>query len=304
MQKFTLLSHNGEDTIQCYLETCTHPKAIVQICHGMCEYYERYEGLRTKLLQNGYAVCGHDHVGHGDSVSDKERYGYFGSKDGHRVLSLDTHAVSAYVRDKLPRLPLFLIGHSMGSFVVRDYISTYGSEVAGAILIGTSGPNGAIGAGKALAKSICAAKGDTHRSIRLFALVFGTYNRRIQNPVTWHDWLCRDPDVVVKFVAQEKCTFIFTARGFYDMFELLDRVSRSAAANAVPKDMPILLLSGAEDPVGNYGKGVTQVYDMLCSAGVKNVDFTLYPEMRHEILNEYGKEQVLSDIVCWLEKCL
>ncbi|MBR5782910.1 MAG: alpha/beta hydrolase [Clostridia bacterium] len=304
MTKFTILSHNGEDTVQCYLEVPENPCAIVQICHGMCEYYGRYENFRNALLRAGFAVCGHDHAGHGASARDKRRYGYFGKKDGYRVLVEDTHAVSIYVKEKLSGLPLFLMGHSMGSFVARDYISAYGEELAGVILMGTAGPNPALGAGLALAKSIRALKGEMHRSALIHKLAFGRYTSRIAEVDTGYEWISRDAEVIAKYAGDEQCTFIFTVAGFIDLFTLLGRVNYKKWADSVPKELPVLLISGKEDPVGDYGKGVDIVYDRLARAGVENTEEILYDDMRHEVLNEYGREQVEQDLILWLEKRL
>ena len=304
MDKFTLLSHNGEDNIQCYLEMPSHPKGFVQICHGMCEFYERYENFRKALLTAGFAVCGHDHAGHGASVKDKNRYGYFGKKDGHLVLMQDAHAVSVYVKEKLGGLPLFLMGHSMGSFVVRDYLSHYGNEVAGAVIMGTAGPNPALPAGKALAAVIRAVKGDLYRPAIVQKLAFGGYTRRIADAPTGYEWLSRDTSIIEKYAGDERCTFIFTAAGFMDLFELLGRVNGKGCAERVPADLPMLIVSGKEDPVGDYGKGVQTVYHRLTESGHGEVTMVLYDDMRHEILNEIGYKQVEQDLIFWLEKQL
>ncbi len=300
--RFTLPSHNGEDQIACYLELPEQPKAIFQILHGMCEYFERYRELIDHLLAAGYAVCGHDHVGHGKSAAVDERLGYFGKKEGHRVLAQDAHAVSVYVKDRLPQLKLFLLGHSMGSFVARDYITQYGDEIAGAVLMGTAGPNPALGAGLALAKMLRAVKGELHRSDLIQKLAFGGYTKRIENAVTSYEWLSRDMETVNRYADDKYCTFIFTVSGFVDMFTLLGRVNQKNWASQVPVRLPILLVAGEADPVGDYGKGVVWVGDRLREAGIKDLDLKLYPDMRHEILNEIGREAVREDLTAWLEQ--
>lgn len=300
--QFSLSSHNGEDTIACFLEIPDQPKGILQICHGMCEYFERYREFIDFMKLAGFAVCGHDHAGHGQSARDEEHFGYFGKKDGHKTLALDTHSVSVYVKDQLPELPLFLLGHSMGSFVARDYISQYGNELDGVIIMGTAGPNPALGAGLSLAKMLRRTKGELHRSRILHDLAFGGYNKRIKHPRSTYEWLSRDLKTVAKYADDPYCTFIFTTRGFEDMFTLLGRVNEEGWAATVPTDLPILLVAGEADPVGDYGKGVTTVYNRLEMAGVKDLVIRLYPEMRHEILNELGREAVYTDLLLWLEK--
>ncbi len=300
--KFTLPSHNGEDTVACYLEIPDNPRAILQICHGMCEYFERYREFVDFIKLAGFAVCGHDHVGHGQSAASDERLGYFGPKDGHRVLALDAHSVSVYAKDKLPGLPLFLLGHSMGSFVARDYISEYGDELAGAIIMGTSGPNPALGAGLTLAKMLRKTKGELYRSALLDRLAFGNYNKRIKPCRSTYDWLSRDMKCVAKYADDKYCAFMFTVSGFVDMFTLLGRVNEPGWAATVPTDLPLLLVAGEADPVGDYGKGVRVVHSRLEAAGVEDLRLKLYPEMRHEILNEVGREGVYTDLLLWLEK--
>lgn len=299
--RFTLSSHNGEDNISCHLEIPENPRGILQICHGMCEYFDRYREFIDFMLLAGFAVCGHDHIGHGESARDADHLGYFGSKDGHLALAMDAHAVSVYVKDQLPGLPLFLLGHSMGSFVARDYVTQYGDELDGVIIMGTAGTNPALDAGLTMAKMLCKTKGEMHRSALLNKLAFGGYNKRIKNARSTYDWLSRDMKTVVKYADDQYCSFIFTARGFVDMFTLLKRVSRPEWAATVPVDLPVLLIAGAEDPVGNYGKGVREVHERLKRASVKELSLILYPEMRHEILNELGREGVYTDLMLWLE---
>ncbi len=305
-QKFTLPSHNGEDTIRCYLDLPQgNPKAVLQIVHGMCEFYERYRDFINWLVARGFAVCGHDHVGHGDSIRDKDHFGYFAEKNGHRVLTQDAHAVSVYVKDRLPiGTPFILMGHSMGSFVARDYLSRFGKELDGAVIMGTSGPNPAASAGIALARSVCALRGSMYRPRMIQNIAFGGYTARIENALTGYEWLSRDPEIIEKYAGDERCTFIFTAGGFADLFTLLRRVNGKKWGASVSKDLPVLLISGSEDPVGNYGKGVRQVNEMLKKAGHNKTEMVLYPEMRHEILNEVGKEQVYDDLLAWVEKTL
>ena len=300
--KFTLNSNNGEDTLACFLEIPEEPKGILQICHGMCEYFGRYREFIDFMLLAGFAVCGHDHVGHGESARDEEHFGYFGKKDGHKVLALDAHLVSTYVKDQLPGLPLFLLGHSMGSFVARDYVSQFGKELDGVIIMGTAGPNPALQAGLTLAKALRHTKGELHRSKLLNNLAFGGYNKRIKDNRSRFDWLSRDMKTVVKYTDDKYCSFIFTTRGFEDMFTLLGRVNDEGWAATVPTDLPVLLVAGDADPVGDYGKGVSLVHSWLEKAGVEDLILRLYPEMRHEILNELGREAVYTDLLLWLEK--
>jgi alpha-beta hydrolase superfamily lysophospholipase len=192
----------------------------------------------------------------------------------------------------------------MGSFVARDYISHYGKEIDGVIVMGTGGPNPAASAGIVLAHTISALCGPMCRPKLINDIAFGGYTSRIENALTGYEWLSRDPEIIEKYARDERCTFIFTVSAFADLFKILARVNTKRWGASVPTALPILLIAGSEDPVGNYGEGVKQVLALLQKAGHQNTDLVLYPEMRHEILNEYEKEKVYGDLLNWIDKVL
>lgn len=300
---FTFPSSNGKDTIYGVIWTpLTPPKAILQVTHGMCEYIERYEEFAQFLNGYGVIVCGHDHLGHGQTVTEwnQNDLGYFGEKDGYQYLVKDVRQCYLEMKKRYPDLPYFLLGHSMGSFITRKYITKYGKELDGYICCGTSGPR--RGHFKiTLADWICKLKGTRHRSKLLQSLVFFQYNRRCRpRNQTPYAWVCSDRQVTEEYENDPKCTFIFTASGFRDLFHLLTEVSQKAWASKVPKKLPFLLIAGKSDPVGNYGKGVWKVRNELYFANLKDLECILYPNMRHEILNEVGKLKVYNDILDWI----
>lgn len=277
----------------------TEIKAVFQMVHGMAEYGERYEEFAYAMCEAGYAFIINDHVGHGKSVSSKENYGYFGAdknKAGRGFVN-DAHKLTLMAKEEFKK-PVILMGHSMGSFVVRSYIAKFSTDIDGVIICGTSGSNPAAGVGIALASMVSKIKGEKYPSKLIDKIAFGTYNKRCQGRTSF-DWLSRDTENVDKYIADDGCGFLFTASGYKNMFELLASVSGNDWYESVPKDLPIYLIAGEEDPVGSYGKGVTEVFENLKKTGHSNVKMKLYPDDRHEILNDFGKKKVMSDIVNW-----
>lgn len=276
-------------------------KAIFQIAHGMAEHSERYEEFAAYLCSKGFAVLVDDHVGHGKSVNSDDDLGYFGETEGWDSFVEDERSLTELIKTELPGLPIVFFGHSMGSFIAREYIRRYGNDerIKAAIFCGTSGKNPASSIAITLAGAIAKAKGSRHRSKFIDKIAFGTYNKKIPDAKTDFDWLTRDSAIVDKYIADKYCGFLFTATGYRDLFTILDRVSGKDWYNEISKNIPILLTSGEEDPVGLYGKGVKQVYNDLKLSDKKDVTLKLYPEMRHEILNEINREQVYEDIAAW-----
>lgn len=298
-------SSNGTDKCAYYIYLPAGPeiKGIIQISHGMCEYIERYEHFAYYLTDNGYIVCGNDHLGHGGSVKSNDDLGYFSPKDGWSHLVNDVHRFTLIMKKKYPSLPIFLIGHSMGSFIARLYISRFPSILRGAVFMGTGDDRALSEIGVRAARSVVALKGERHRSDKLNSLVFGLYNDRIPDRQTIYDWLTHDKEVVKKYVDDEKSNFVFTAMGFVDLTTLLRRVSSEKWVQKVPKNLPVLFAAGTADPVGSYGKGVLNVYENLIEAGC-NADIKLYPGARHELINETIKKIVFDDILTWIGRII
>lgn len=276
-------------------------KAIFQITHGMAEHIERYDEFVSFLAENGYAVYLHDHLGHGKSVSSDDELGFFGENGGYKSLVEDCHELTKIAKSDFPGIPVIFFGHSMGSFVARAYVQRYGNELAAAIFCGTAGTNPAAGIAIKLADMIAKSKGSHFRSEFINTLAFGSYNKRIKPPRTDFDWLTKENDIVDKYVADKYCGFLFTAAGYRDMFTILNSVSKKSWYKTVSKSLPIMLIAGEDDPVGEYGKGVKQVCTDLKKAGHSDVTLKLYKNDRHEILNETDRADVMADIIAWAD---
>ena len=286
-----------------YLPSQRPYRGVVQISHGMCEYILRYEPFCQFLAQAGFVVCGADHLGHGQTAPEKSALGLLGEKSGHLFLTENLNLLCDLMRSRFADLPYFLLGHSMGSFVARDFLAKYGYKLQGALISGTSGGNSLAGLGIAVAKALIFLTGGKRPSRLLTAMAFGSYNKRFEKR-TRYDWLSRDEAVVDAYVADAYCNFMFTARGYLDLFTVLRRVSQPEWAGCVPKELPVLLFAGEEDPVGDYGQGVKAVYDRLQRAGLQRVELKLYPGGRHEMLNEINRQEVYADVRAFLESCL
>ena len=274
-------------------------KAVFQIIHGMAEHGDRYKEFATFLCSNGYAVFVNDHVGHGKSVSSDSELGYFGERDGWIGFVNDAKLLTDIAKSEYPGRPIILFGHSMGSFVARYYAEKFWSDISGAIFSGTSGTNPAAGVGIAVASLSAKLYGSKHRSNFINKLAFGSYNKHVGKVRTEFDWLSRDEAEVDKYIKDDKCGFLFTSAGYRDMFKILKAVSSPAWYKSIPFSLPILLVSGEMDPVGEYGKGVRQVASDLKSSGHRDVSMKLYKNMRHEILNEIDRKDVFYDLLAW-----
>lgn len=274
---------------------------ILQISHGMCEFIDRYDKFAHYLCDNGFLVVGNDHLGHGESVTSKDNWGYFADKDGHNIVLEDLLEVTKITKDLYPNLPYFLLGHSMGSFFARYYMCKYGNELDGCIVMGTGQQNAAtLKAGKVMCRAVAANKGWHYRSSLLHAMALGSYNKKWEPSNTHVDWLTKDNSIIEWYYNEPKCSFHFTANGFYNLFSVIEEVINKNNLANIPKDLPVFIVSGQDDPVGDFGKAPVSVYNDLVSVGIKDVMKKLYLNDRHEILNELDKEEVYDDIREWL----
>lgn len=280
------------------------PRGIVQISHGMCEHMGRYRRFMEFLAEEGFLVCGQDHIGHGKTCPRDEMLGYFGEEGGFRYLVQDLRRVNEFLHEEYPGVPLFLFGHSMGSMIVRLYLSKFPDSLTGVILSGTAGPNPASKAGLALCNAVIASKGSLYRPKAVDRMVFGAYNKRYEKPRTEKDWLTREPAVIDAFLSDPRCNFLFTAAGYRDLLSLQYYCNTRTWYQTLSSALPCLILSGEMDPVGDFGKGVKKVYEGMKKAGVTDLTCRLYPEARHELLNETNYEEVQQDILNWLNQHL
>lgn len=279
-------------------------RGIVQISHGMCEYFTRYTSFAKYLCSLGFIVCGNDHLGHGASVPVSGALGFFGQHNGWSVLVDDVAALTDKMKRQWPHLPYFLFGHSMGSMIARLYLTRYGDKIDGCILCGSPAPNPMAGVGIQLANSVIRSHGPMYRSSMLSGIVFKHCNARIPNSKSQFDWLTRDCATVSLYQSDAKCNFIFTASGYRDLFRLMQNCNRVSCVRDTPHAMPILFISGDADPIGNYGSGVKKIAATYRAAGIRDIDVIFYKDGRHEILNELNKQEVYGDISRWLEKRL
>jgi len=294
----------AEDCTQLYIKkwhTVSEPKAILQISHGMAEHIMRYEVFAHLFNENGFIVYGHDHRGHGQTGVKQGLLGYLAKSDGFHKAAEDLIAVSNLAKQDHPDLPLFLFGHSMGSFLTRYALLEHSKLYDGIILAGTgSFSKIEVSAGKAISRLL----NPNQPSPFLNKLVFGSYNKKTPNPKTEFDWLSRDEQEVEKYLDDPLCGFIPTARFFYDLFSGLEMISDNKRMKSIQANLPFLLISGTADPVGSYGKGVMKTAHQFKDAGIKQVKVVLLEDARHEILNELDKESTQQIILEWLNKRL
>ncbi|MFC7490438.1 MULTISPECIES: alpha/beta hydrolase [unclassified Knoellia] len=280
------------------------PRGVVQVVHGMAEHAARYERFAVALTGAGYAVYANDHRGHGQTASAAD-HGYFADRDGFMTAVSDLSSVSEFAQAEHPGVPLVLFGHSMGSFLSRAYAAQHGARLAALVLSGTAGDPGPLASvGKRLAAVQARLRGRRHPSGLMNTLTFGQYNTRFKPNRTDFDWLSRDEAEVDKYVADPLCGNVFTAAFYADLLGGVQQVNGRGAFAAVPRDLPILLMSGELDPVGDEGKGPREVGDKYRQAGVTDVTTTIYPEARHELLNETNSDEVTADVLAWLDERL
>ena len=266
------------------------PKAVLQLSHGMIEFIERYEGLAQYLNEQDILVIGNDHLGLGHTAGSDEDLGYFCPEHMSETVVKDLHTVTEYAKKEYPGVPYFLLGHSMGSFMARRYLMTYGDELTGAILCGTGEQTSAI---------LGAFKGQRYRSEFIRKTSFKGYNDRFEKR-TENDWLTKDQSIVDWYNGHKFCTFGFTINGYKTLFEVLTYIQKQENYNKIPKNLPVYMIAGEDDPVGNYGEGVKHIYQQYKDSGIKDISIKLYPNDRHEILNELDKETVYADVADWI----
>lgn len=277
------------------------PKAVVMIAHGMAEHSARYEAFAAFLTAHGYALAMNDHRGHGKSLGDSGVKGHFADADGWHCVVEDLHLLRLELEKDFPGLPLFLMGHSMGSLLSRSYLTKH-QGLTGCILCGTIGVNPAVGLGLALSSLQMKVKGPKSPGKLLDRLTGMGNCKRIQNPVNQFAWLSSLEEVCTQYEKDGDCGFPFTAAGYHDLFTGLKEVTGTAWAEQVPQALPLFVIAGDQDPVGAYGEGPAQVASWLKETGHSRTTLRLYPQARHEILNEACKEQVYRDVLGWLEE--
>lgn len=298
---FTTLDNQEIFTVSWSPEKDTEIKAIVQLSHGMAEHIMRYETFAKFLTENGYLVYGNDHRGHGKTAGILDNVGYFADENGFYKVAGDMVQLTDIIRKEHPDLPVFLFGHSMGSALSRYYIVENGDKIDGLVLSGTMGDPGLLGKiGSLIAKAESFLKGRKYRSNLLNKMSFGSYNNAFKPNRTDFDWLSKDNDAVDAYVKDPYCGSVFTSGFFADFLGGLGEIFKPEHIGRIPKSLPILIFSGEMDPVGGK-KSLEKVYQSYQKAGLADVKLKLYPQGRHEMLNETNKEEVFTDVIAWLD---
>jgi len=304
MQTQFYQAHDGIDlTVHEWHPEDSTPRGIVQIAHGMCEHSLRYSPVSEFLSTRGWVVIASDHRGHGKTAANDQK-GFISSHNGWDLLVNDQKAISERAREIWPDLPLFLLGHSMGSFVARDYAARCGENLAGLLISGTGAGRFSrlqATAGALVARMQRAIQGPRHPSRLMTALVFARYNSKISNPRTLYDWLSRDEGIVDRFIDDEDCGFVCSTSFYQDLMHGVRRVNSKKTLEATPDDLPILIFSGDRDPLGLYGKGIVYLNKQFNKLGAKHCNMQLYPGGRHEMLLEINRDDVFQDISKWLD---
>lgn len=301
-REFYYESSTGRNKIRARM--CTPdgtPRAIVQIAHGIAEHIDRYEAFMRFLAENGFVAVGNDHLGHGKSIARLEEQGIFAEKDGWNYVVEDMKKLRELAKEQFPNLPYIFFGHSMGSFLTRTFLIRYPDLYDAAILSGTGQQSPALVNGGYLAAELMTKLKGPHASGQaLNDMAFGSYCKRIENPRTPFDWLSRDTETVDRYIADPLCGFVCKTSLYRDMMGGLKFLTSQKNINKMNKAAPIYFMSGAEDPVGDYGAGVETAYKAFCRAGLADVMIRLYPGGRHEMLNEINRGDVMQDILNWL----
>lgn len=278
-------------------------RAVLQMCHGMVEYIERYSEFAEYLCSHGFYVVGNDHLGHGKSVQTEKEYGYFHAKYGNSCVLGDMHTLHQRTAKKYPGVPYFMLGHSMGSILVRQYIQMYGNELDGAILMGVvqEQPKVVLDCGMELCQVLSVLRGGHYRSKLVDDMVTGSFNKKFAPNTTRADWVTSDKERLEAYCADPLCSFRFTVNAYYHMLAGMKKMQKKEGVFMIPKNLPILLAAGTEDPCGGMGKGVRKIYEKYKKAGIKDISLRLYAGDRHELLNEIDRTQVYLDLYEWME---
>ncbi|MBQ3274628.1 MAG: lysophospholipase [Christensenellaceae bacterium] len=279
-------------------------RGCVQIAHGVAEHKERYDGFARFLADNGFAVYANDHLGHGKSIKDESCLGFFSEEDGWKKVVSDVEKLRTIAADENPDVPYFLFGHSMGSFVMRSYLIMYpDAPVKGAVICGTGQTGGmVVNIGLSICKGEIKKVGVKGKSEKLDNLAFGGYGKKFEPCRTKFDWLSKNEENVDKYLEDPSSGFLCTTGLFRDMMSGIKFIGDTKNIAGMNKDVPVYLIAGGDDPVGDFGKGVAKVEALMKKAGVKDVEKKIYEGYRHEILNEDIKEDVMNDILRWIEK--
>ena len=305
-REFTFLSADGKTAIHAaeWMPEGT-PRAVLQIVHGVSEHILRYAPFAEYLTAHGFAVVGHDHLGHGTTVAPGAPRLYFGPKGSWDWVVQDVETLRQMSRERFPGIPYFLLGHSMGSFLARTHLIRHPSVTDGAVIMGTGQMAPLlIKGGRAVAAVESLRVGEKNGSPLVQALSFKTYNKIFAPNRTGFDWLSVNEENVDSYISHPLCGGNPSIGLFREMLWGMGFIAKPEQLKRMDVTTPILFISGGMDPVGDLGKGVERAYESFRAAGVQDVSLKLYPGLRHEILNETERETVYEDVRLWLESKL
>lgn len=280
------------------------PKAVVQLVHGMAEYMDRYHEFASYLTDRGYAVIGHDHLGHGKTVNDPSELGFFAKENGDRIVIMDMYGVTRLAQRRWPDKPVFILGHSMGSFMVRKYITKYSDEIAGAVVMGTGfQPAAAADMGIMITNHHIRKHGHMYVSKTVNNMAMGGYNKKFKPNRTPVDWLSVNEENVDQYMADELCGFNFTVSAYNDFFHIIKDLAESRDSERISRSLSVLITSGEVDPVGGV-KACMALEKKYKKMGMEDVEVKIFPGDRHEILNENDKDVVFREMGDWFDSKL
>ena len=304
-EEFQFLSSDGKTNIRAVKWTpdSGEYKAVFQITHGMQEFIDRYDAFAEFLTQNGFLVVGHDHLGHGGSTSDEVEWGFLCEENGTDKVVEDIHTLRTMIQGENQDKPYFILGHSFGSYMLRRYLTIHGEGLTGAIVMGTGFMSGAVmGLGKVICKTLATFKGWHYCSPFVKKLSFaGSYAKfDVTGTNPENSWLSKNVENVKWYYKEPRCTFPFTINGYYCLMDAVQYDCKESNTAKIPKNLPIFIVSGEQDPVGDLGVGVKKVYEQMKKVGIQDVTYKLFENDRHEILNEPDKDDVYNEILSWL----
>lgn len=301
--EFYYKSANGKSDLRAKKIVPAKPKAIVQIAHGIAEHIDRYDDFASFLAENGYAVYANDHLGHGKSISGPSDKGVFAEKDGWNTVVKDMVSLHDIAVKENPGIPFVIFGHSMGSFLARTYMIDYQDKYDAAIISGTGHQSPLlVFGGNFLSGLFKTFKGYRSSGDAMANVAFGAYLDKIKDPISKNAWISSVDEVVKKYDADPLCGFTASAGLYGDMMKGIKYITNMSNICRMNPDKPVYFMSGKEDPVGDYGKGVEKAYECFKKAGLKDVMMRLYEGGRHEMLNEANNAQVYQDILAWLNE--
>jgi alpha-beta hydrolase superfamily lysophospholipase len=286
----------------------SRPRAVVQIIHGMAEHSGRYARLAEALTGAGYAVYAHDLPGHGPQVAPEAR-GHFADRRGWRLAVATIRDAQRLAQQEQPKLPLFMLGHSLGSFLLQHYVADFGETLAGAVLSATTGEFGPMRrVGLALVRTEALLYGRRHQSAVGEFISFKNFNKpfnqRGRPARTDFDWLSRDPAEVDRYVADPCCGFRCTTGTWLDLLECVGKLTEPARLRRIPKSLPVLMIAGSDDPVCGGAKGPRTLERCYRSAGLRDVYTRIYPQGRHELFNDTCRDEVIAELIAWIKNHL